>query len=441
MTARVIDFAKYHRLLKMVNPVRFKGTVREITGLVVYSNGPAASIGDVCEIFPAGAMTPLSAEVVGFRNGLVLMMPLESLQGLSPGCPVQSAGKKASVTVGSNLLGRVVDGLGKPIDDLGPLSVEETYPLYAEPINPLARERITEPVDLGIRAINALLTCGKGQRVGIFSGSGVGKSVLLGMMARNSQADVNVIALIGERGRELRDFLEKNLGPEGLTRSVVVVAPADKHPLIRMRAAYVATAVAEFFRDRGANVLLMLDSLTRFAMAQREIGLSVGEPPTTKGYTPSTFSVMPRLLERAGSLAGKGSITGIYTILVEGDDLDEPVADAARSMLDGHIVLSRALANSNHYPSIDVLASNSRVMHDVVTEEQRRKAGELLNLVATYRRAEDLINIGAYVQGASADIDRAVATIERINQFLRQGMNEKVTLAEAVQELFQIMDR
>ncbi len=437
MTA-IINLEKYHQILRSANPIRVNGTVREIIGLVVYGIGPSASIGDICRIFPTGAADPLTAEVVGFKDGWVLMMPLESIQGLSPGCMIQSAGKKASVKVGRDLLGRVIDGLGKPIDNKGPLYLEETYPIYADPINPLARQRIAEPMDLGIRAINSLLSCGKGQRMGIFSGSGVGKSVLLGMIARNSAADVNVIALIGERGREVREFLEKNLGPEGIKSSVIVVAPSDKHPLIRMRAAYVATAIAEFFRDQGANVLLMLDSLTRFAMAQREIGLSVGEPPTTKGYTPSIFSILPRLLERAGNIEGKGSITGIYTVLVEGGDMDEPVSDAARSMLDGHIVLSRDLANKNHYPSIDILQSNSRVMSDIVDDKHRKKVGELVNILATYQKAEDLINIGAYKKGSSSDIDRSIAMIDAVNAFLRQGIEEKVGFNQARTELCQL---
>ncbi|MDZ4164862.1 MAG: flagellar protein export ATPase FliI [Smithellaceae bacterium] len=434
-----IDFAKYHRFLAAANPVRMNGTVSEIIGLVVAGNGPLSSIGDICSIYPTGSRDPLAAEVVGFKNGQVLMMPLESIQGLGPGCKIQAIGKKASVKVGRGMLGRVIDGLGKPLDNLGPIPFEETYPLYAEPINPLARQRISEPIDLGIRAINGLLSCGRGQRMGIFSGSGVGKSVLLGMIARNSEADVNVIGLIGERGREVREFLEKNLGPEGMKRSVVVVAASDKHPLIRMRAAYVATAVSEYFRDQGKNVLLMVDSLTRFAMAQREIGLSVGEPPTTKGYTPSVFSVLPRLLERAGSLEGKGSVTGLYSVLVEGDDFNEPVSDAARSILDGHITLSRELANKNHYPSIDILQSNSRVMIDIVDEEHKNRANELVNILATYQKAEDMINIGAYVAGSSQEIDRAIALIDPVNSYLRQDIGEKIGFRQARSKLIDIL--
>ena len=422
----MIDFTRYHRLLDQANPIRIYGKVSEIIGLVVEGHGPAASIGELCGIFPGGAGQPLPAEVVGFKKGKVLLMPLQSIQGLSPGCKIVSLGRKASVNVGKNLLGRVIDGLGSPIDNKGPLECEIEYPIYADPINPLERGRITEPVDLGIRALNGVLCCGKGQRMGIFAGSGVGKSILLGMMARNTNADVNVIGLIGERGREVREFLEKNLGKEGLARSVVVVAGSDMHPLIRMRAAYVATSISEYFRDLGKNVLLMVDSLTRFAMAQREIGLSVGEPPAAKGYTPSVFSLLPKLLERSGIMEEGGSITGLYTILVEGDDFNEPIADAARSILDGHIVLDRDLASKNHYPAIDVLRSISRVMIDIVDEEHRQLASKIINILATHKRAEDLINIGAYVQGSNREIDYAITMIHRVSAFLKQNINEKI---------------
>jgi flagellum-specific ATP synthase len=333
-----------------------------------------------------------------------------------------------------------VDGLGNAIDNKGIINYDDEYPIYAEPINPLLRGRIDTPIDLGIRAMNGLFTCGKGQRMGIFSGSGVGKSVLMGMIAKNTKADVNVIGLIGERGREVREFLEKNLGPDGLGRSVVVVAASDMHPLIRMRAAYVATTIAEYFRDQGDDVLLMVDSLTRFAMAQREIGLSVGEPPTTKGYTPSVFSLLPKLLERSGTMQGRGSITGLYTILVEGDDFNEPIADAARSILDGHIALSRELANKNHYPAIDVLQSISRVMVDIVDNEHRKKAGEILNICSTYKKAEDLINIGAYSKGSNPEIDYAIDMIGRVNIFLEQDINEKIDFDTAKKELFKLFE-
>ena len=433
-----VDLSKFHRLLDGMKPIRVHGKVSEIIGLVVEGHGPVASLGELCAIYPAGDGRPVTAEVVGFKKGKVLLMPLDTLQGLGPGCKIISLGKQASVGVGAGFLGRVIDGLGNPIDDKGPIDCDDTYPIYADPINPLKRGRIDAPMDLGIKAINGVLTCGKGQRMGIFSGSGVGKSVLMGMIARNTKADINVIGLIGERGREVREFLEKNLGLEGLKRSVVVVAASDRHPLIRMRAAYVATTISEYFRDQGKDVLLMVDSLTRFAMAQREIGLSIGEPPTTKGYTPSVFSLLPKLLERSGLDAGKGSVTGLYTILVEGDDFNEPIADAARSILDGHISLTRELANKNHYPAIDILQSISRVMIDVVDDVQKKKANELQNILATYKKAEDLINIGAYVQGSNPDIDYAIAMIAKVNAFLQQGINEQVDFLNTKKQLISL---
>jgi flagellum-specific ATP synthase len=431
-----IQLAKYHRRLERVNPIRVNGKVSQIIGLVVEGHGPGASVGEVCEIQVKGNATPIHAEVVGFKEGKVLLMPLDNLRGIGPGCRIVARGKKADVKTGRKLLGRIINGLGNPMDGNGPLEYDSLYSLYADPINPLWRGRITKPLDLGVRVLNGLLTCGKGQRLGIFSGSGVGKSILLGMIARNTKADVNVIGLIGERGREVREFLEKNLGEEGLARSVVVVATSDTHPLIRMRAAYMATAIAEYFRDMGKDVLLMVDSLTRFAMAQREVGLSIGEPPTTKGYTPSVFSLMPKLLERVGALEGRGSITGIYTVLVEGGDFDEPVADAARSILDGHIALSRELAAKNHYPAVDVLNSISRVMVDVVDAEHKRRANDVLNIVATYKKAEDLINIGAYVAGSNPEIDHAIAMIGKVNDFLKQEMGERVAFGDSRRELF-----
>jgi flagellum-specific ATP synthase len=429
-----MDFKKYHQRLAGVTPIRVTGKVSEIIGLVE-GQGPPASIGEVCDIYPNDLPKPIHAEVVGFRKGKVLLMPLETSRGLSPGCKILSVGKRASSGVGKNLLGRVIDGLGKPIDNKGAISCTEQYPLYADHINPLQRGRIKEPVDLGVRVLNGLFSCGRGQRMGVFAGSGVGKSVLMGMMAKNTDAHVNVIGLIGERGREVREFLEKNLGEAGLQKSVVVVAASDMHPLIRTRAAYLATTIAEYFRNQGQDVLLMIDSLTRFAMALREIGLSVGEPPTTKGYPPSVFSVLPKLLERAGIMEGGGSITGLYTILVEGDDFNEPVADAARSILDGHIALSRHLANQSHYPAVDILGSISRVMVDIVDEEHRKMAGDIINIMATYRKAEDLINIGAYVAGSNPDIDYAIKMIPRVNAFLRQGMDEKVSFWQTNEEM------
>ena len=435
-----IDFQRYHRILDEINPIEVSGKVSEIIGLVVEGHGPGASVGEMCHIYPAGGGLPLTAEVVGFKDGKVLLMPLEDIQGIGPGCRITTHQRKAEVKVGHGLLGRVIDGMGNPVDKKGPLRLEDRWPVYADPINPLERERIAEPIDLGIRVLNGLFTCGKGQKMGIFSGSGVGKSVLLGMIARNTRADVNVIGFIGERGREVREFLEKNLDEEDLARSVVVVATSDTHPLIRVRAAYIATSIAEYFRDQGKDVLLMVDSLTRFAMAQREIGLSVGEPPTTKGYPPSVFSLMPRLLERAGNLEGMGSITGIYTVLVEADDFNEPIADAARSIMDGHISLCRDLAAQNHYPAVDVLNSVSRVMVDIVDDTHVKKAGDILNIMATYKKAEDLINIGAYVKGTNPKIDYAIEMIDRINPFLRQDIDKKAIFADSRRDMFALFE-
>jgi len=430
-----IRLDKYARCLETLQLSPVQGSVAQLVGLVVETIGPACRLGAVCDIYTGASQRPLVAEVLGFRNRRVLLMPLEEIRGISPGCRVVARQQRATVGVGSGLLGRVIDGLGVPLDGRGPLDIVEDYPLYATGINPLQRRRIHEPLDLGIRAINGLLTVGCGQRLGLFAGSGVGKSVLLGMIARNTLADVNVIALIGERGREVNDFIEKDLGREGLQRSVVVVATSDRLPLIRTRGAFLATAIAEYFRDQGLRVNLMMDSVTRFAMAQREIGLALGEPPTTKGYPPSTFTLLPKLLERAGTTSGPGSITGLYTVLVEGDDTNEPIADAARSILDGHVVLTRELAMQNHYPAIDVLRSISRVMDDVTEAPHRRNAGRLKEALATFRKAEDLINIGAYVAGSNPKIDTAIKMIDRINAYLRQDVSEAVSLTAAVGQL------
>jgi flagellum-specific ATP synthase len=435
-----MDFEKYHRIIKGTNPFSVYGKVSEIIGLLVKGYNPETFIGEMCRIYPNGNNRTIGAEVVGFREEKVLLMPFGNLDSVGPGCRILSTGKKSNVKVGHNLLGRVIDGMGNPIDDRGPIESECEYPIYADPINPLKRGRIKEPMDLGIRAMNGLFSCGRGQRMGIFAGSGVGKSFLLGMIARNTKADINVIGLVGERGREVREFIENNLGREGLASSVVVVATSDMHPLIRMRAAYVATAISEYFRDQGMEVLLMVDSLTRFAMAQREVGLSVGEPPTAKGYTPSVFSIMPKLLERAGSLEDSGSITGLYTVLVEGDDFNEPIADAARSILDGHITLDRSLAARNHYPAIDVTESISRLMVDIVNEKHRKMAGDVLNIVSTYRQAEDLINIGAYVEGSNPEIDKAIRMIDKVNSFSRQDIDEKISFEESEEQLFALFD-
>ena len=430
-----MDLNRYHATLAGINPITRMGRVTKVLGFIVEADGPASSLGSVCNIYPKGGLPRVKAEVFGFRDNRMLLVPLGEIRGISPGNRVVAKERNALAPVGEDLLGRVVDGLGNPIDGKGPISFESTYPIYADPINPLLRKRIDQPLDLGIRAINGVLTVGCGQRMGIFAGSGVGKSVLLGMIAQKTSADVNVIALIGERGRELNDFIQRDLGQEGLKRSVVVVATSDHLPLIRMRGAFVATAIAEYFRDRGKHVMLMMDSLTRFAMAQREVGLAAGEPPTTKGYTPSVFTLLPKLLERAGTSSGGGTITGLYTVLVEGDDMNEPIADAVRSILDGHIVLSRDLATQNHYPAIDILESISRVMIDITAPKHKECANRLKEILATYRKAEDLINIGAYVAGSNPKIDYAIKMIEKVNGYLKQGIEEKEDLKDCIKSL------
>lgn len=430
---------RYLPLLTNLNPIRCTGRINQIVGLTIESDGPAVNLGEHCLIKSKDNTGWLSAEAVGFKVGRVLLMPLGEMNGLSPGCEVIATGKSIQVEVGESLLGRVLDGLGRPMDELKPILTGKFYPLTAAPPNPLTRERINTPLAMGVRVLDGLLTCGRGQRIGIFAGSGVGKSTLLGMIARNTDADVNVIALIGERGREVRDFIERDLGPEGLARSVVIVATSDQPALIRLKGALVATAVAEFFRDSGRNVLLMMDSVTRFAIAQREVGLAVGEPPTTKGYTPSVFGILPRLLERSGT-AAIGSITGLYTVLVEGDDMNEPIADAVRGILDGHIVLSRQLAHLNHYPAIDVLASVSRLMTELATDQHKNAAGRLRNVLATYRDNQDLINIGAYAKGSNPRIDNAIKMIDSVNEFLRQNVTEKVLYGDTIAQLIARMN-
>lgn len=432
-------FKLFFQKVESADPIKSCGHVTQVVGLVVEANGPVTQLGCVCEIHGNENEPPVKAEVLGFRDQTVLMMPLEEIRSIGPGSRVVAQQQNASIAVGHQLLGRVIDGLGTPIDGLGGLSAEIEYPIYGNPVNPLLRKRIRKPLDIGVRAINGLLTVGCGQRMGIFAGSGVGKSTLMGIIARKSQADVNVIALIGERGRELNEFIERELGEEGLKKSVVVVATSDHLPLVRVRGAFVATAIAEFFRDQGMQVNLMMDSLTRFAMAQREIGLALGEPPTTKGYTPSVFTLLPKLLERAGTSDHQGAITGLYTVLVEGDDMNEPIADAARSILDGHIVLTRELADQNHYPAIDILKSVSRVMADICGLQHKHNAGNLKELLATYRKAEDLINIGAYVNGSNPKIDRAIGKIEQINKFLKQDMQENVHFEDSLNQLDNIM--
>lgn len=430
-----INLEKYYKKLKNSSTILSVGSVTNITGLVVEAKGPVAKIGTVCDIFTKGDQKKVGAEVLGFKDNKVLLMPFEEIRGIGPGSSVVARQEKSSVPVGQGLLGRVIDGIGNPIDNKGEIKKEKEYPIYSDPVNPLSRKRITMSLDIGIRAVNGLLTIGCGQRMGIFSGSGVGKSVLLGMIARNTKADVNVIALIGERGREVNEFIEKELGEEGLKRSVIIVATSDHLPLIRMRGAFIATAIAEYFRDQGKHVNLMMDSVTRFAMAQREIGLALGEPPTMKGYTPSVFTLLPKLLERAGTSANRGTITGLYTVLVEGDDTNEPIADALRSILDGHIVLKRELAMQNHYPAIDILSSISRVMDDIISSSQKENANKLKAVMATYRKSEDLINIGAYVAGSNPKIDYAIEMNDRASGYLMQGIEDCVTYDESVKQL------
>ncbi len=424
--------------LKVMRPVRVNGRITRVVGLVMEGIGFGASVGEICRVYPGHGMRNLDCEVVGFSGDRILLMPLGEVFGVGPGSKIVTKRNSARVRVSERLLGRTLDGLGLPIDGLGPVEPDMEYPLYSAPENPLMRRRIDKPLDVGIKVINGLLTVGRGQRIGIFAGSGVGKSVLMGMMARNTAADVNVIALVGERGREVKEFIEKDLGPEGLARSVVVVATSDQPPLIRMRAAFMATAIAEYFRDRGRDVLLMMDSVTRFAMAQREVGLAAGEPPATRGYPPSVFTMLPKLLERVGTSSTEGTITGFYTILVEGDDLNDPIGDTVRSILDGHIALSRALASGGHYPAIDVLESISRVMIDVVPGGHMKAAGKVRALMAAYRKAYDLISIGAYKDGSDPEVDRAVKAIESINKFLRQAMGERVTFDQSLAMLASI---
>ncbi|HSL41288.1 MAG TPA: FliI/YscN family ATPase [Desulforhopalus sp.] len=415
--------------------IRVSGKVTRIVGLVLEGHCPHAAIGSLCEITASNGSTQIPAEIVGFKNGQALLMPLGDLRGLGPGSLIRVVHDSATIRVGSNLLGRVIDAMEHPQDGLPYPDLTEEQDIYALPPPPMERQNITETLDLGIRAINGMTTCGMGQRMGIMAGSGIGKSVLLGMMAKYAKADVNVIALIGERGREVREFIERDLGSEGLARSVIVVVTSDQSPLLRMRGAFVATAIAEYFSNKGKNVLLMMDSVTRFAMAMREIGLAIGEPPTTKGYTPSVFATLPKLLERAGRFRGKGSITGIYSVLVDGDDMTEPIADSVRSILDGHIVLSRSLAAGNHFPAIDILNSASRVMREITSPRHQELAGRARSALASYAEAEDLINIGAYVRGTNPKMDFAISKIDAINAFLRQGYNETTTLQKTIEQL------
>lgn len=429
-----IDLSKYRRTIEGAKLLTYHGKVSQIIGLVIESVGPACPVGEICEVFSEETGGHIRAEVVGFRENKVLLMPLGEMHGIGQGSEVSSTGKPLVVRVGSSLLGRVLDGLGNPIDGKGPIGDYVERSVVSSPPSPLTRTRITDVLSLGIRAIDGVNTCGKGQRLGIFSGSGVGKSTLLGMIARNTSADVNVIALVGERGREVRDFLERDLGEEGLKRSVVVVATSDQAALIRIKAAFVATTIAEHFRDQGLDVNFMMDSVTRFATAQREVGLAIGEPPATRGYTPSVFAILPKLLERTGTCE-IGTITGLYTILVEADDMNEPITDTCRSILDGHIALSRSLAEKGHYPAIDVLASISRLMPDIVGEEHISAAQQMREVLSVYRDAEDLINIGAYVPGSNPKIDYARGIIDQVNGYLRQQVDDKTAFDDSVSRL------
>jgi flagellum-specific ATP synthase len=420
--SQIIDFARHIRKVESLTPIRLDGKVSRVIGLIIESAGPSSSLGEICRIHREGRSEPLLAEVVGFKEHRVLLMPFGELDGVNPGSVVEATGGVLRIPVGPELMGRVLDGLGRPLDSGGALTVDEVRPIVSRSPHPLRRQRIRQQIFTGIRAVDTFTATGKGQRLGIFAGSGVGKSVLLGMIAKGSTSSVNVIALIGERGREVREFIERDLGEEGLKRSVVVAVTADQPALMKVKGAMAATAIAEYFRDQGEDVILMLDSVTRIAMAQREIGLAVGEPPATKGYTPSVFAMLPKLLERAG--AGEtGSITGLYTVLVEGDDLNEPISDTVRSILDGHVTLSRSLAQRKHYPAIDILQSISRVAIDVISDEQQRLTGEARKIMALYRENEDLINIGAYVKGSNSEIDEAIVKVPKIMSYLSQDIN------------------
>ncbi|MDR1000685.1 MAG: flagellar protein export ATPase FliI [Clostridiales bacterium] len=438
MNGAMITLDRYRTVLDK-SYVKRLGKVSQVVGLTIESVGPKVNVGITCIIKPEGEEGGILAEVVGFRNELVLLMPLGSMQGVGPGSVVEALDKPVTVRVSDKLLGRVLDGLGRPMDGKPELRDGEEFRVSNTPPDPLARNRIATPLPLGVKAMDGLLTIGKGQRVGIFAGSGVGKSTLMGMIARNTAADVNVIGLIGERGREVREFIEKDLGDEGLARSVLIIATSDQPALVRLKAAEVATSVAEYFREKGRDVLLLMDSLTRYSMAQREVGLATGEPPVSRGYTPSVFAAMPKLLERAGN-SDKGSITGLYTVLVDGDDMTEPVTDTARGILDGHVVLNRKIANRNQYPAIDILASVSRVMSDIVTKEHKQAANVFKKYMAVYNDAEDLISIGAYSKGSSPEIDEAIDKHPDVIKFVTQATDEKVEFNDTIAALLSIAD-
>lgn len=436
-----ISLERYANRIKSGCSIKAEGQVTRVVGTVIEGNGPAMPIGGLCHILPSNDTEPIYAEVIGFRDRSILLMPLDKSEGVEPGSTIIARRYEANIGVGSCMLGRILDGFGNPLDNGPPIRSEKLMPLYAQPVNPLRRSRISEVLDVGIRSINSLTTLGKGQRIAIMAGSGVGKSVLLGMMAKYTKADVNVIALIGERGREVREFIERDLGEDGLKRSVVIVATSDTSPLTRIRGAYFAAAVAEYFRDSDKDVLMMMDSATRFAMASREVGLAAGEPPTSKGYPPSTFAHLPKLLERAGTNNKNGSITGIYTVLAEGDDMNDPIADAIRAIADGHIVLDRELASRGHYPAVNVLSSISRLMAEVTDKEQLEKAYECRGLLADYDKIEDLVNLGAYEKGHNSKTDYALDMIDDLNNFLRQDMNTASSIEESRQKMVKLLTR
>jgi flagellum-specific ATP synthase len=429
-----IDFNKYKEALKSCRPIKMEGKIVKVAGIVAEADGPGMSIGSLCSIKNRDGQN-MAAEVIGFNDKSVIVMPFGEMRGIEPGSRIVDINKQPTVKVGESYLNRVVDGLGTPIDGKGAIHADVDYPIYGKVVNPLKREIIHEVIDVGISSINAMHTLGKGQRIAIMAGSGVGKSVLMGMIARYTVADVIVIALIGERGREVREFIERNLGEKGLKKSVVVVATSDSPALARIRGAHLATTIAEYFRDKSLDVVLIMDSITRFAMSLREVGLAAGEPPSAKGYTPSVFIQIPKLLERTGNLEKKGSITGIYTVLVEGDDMNEPIADTVRSIVDGHIILSRDLAHKGHYPAVDVLSSISRVMSDIIERDHLDMARKLVRVLATYREVEDLINIGAYVDGSDPNIDFAKKMIRKINSFLQQDIHQNISFKDSISGL------
>jgi flagellum-specific ATP synthase len=437
-----IDLSAYHRAVDYTPTVKMHGKVVNVVGLAIESEGPTCKMGELCYIHTKDPEAkPIEAEVVGFKGNRVVVMPLGDVSGIGPGCEVRATGGPLKVKVGMSLLGRVLDGIGNPIDGKGPIDWEYEYPVHNEPTNPFTRPRITKPLQTGVRVLDGFLTLGRGQRVGIFAGSGVGKSTLLGMIARNTDADINVLTLIGERNRELRDFLELDLGEAGLKRSVVVVATSDKPALVRRMGAYVGTAVAEYFRDQGKDVFLMMDSATRFAMAQREVGLAVGEPPATKGYTPSVFALFPKLLERPGTAPNNGSITALYTVLVEGDDMNEIIADTVRGILDGHIVLTRKIAHQNRYPAIDILQSISRLFNEITKRDHQDAAGKMRKVLDTYQKNEDLIKIGAYKAGSDADVDYAIKMIKDVFGFCIQRKDEPTPYDQTIEMMKNLMAR